>query len=528
MATRFAGTERLALRRTIAERETRLRKVVRRLMVELREVMPPGSLRHASAFSHVPDRFQASIDQVFAKYRPLLVEALVTAKADTPPTMLELAMRHIGDLITSLQPRQMDAVREQLAILMQEGPKPELLQAIADTAGLTPRQVQLVGSFVQRQIDAGVSAGAAARAGQAMAGRLQQHRSQLIARTEAVRYTNALVQQRAEDAGGPIEKQWVSARDENVDPVCQSLDNGKRIPMEATFPGGLLHPPAHPGCLPGDALITASPPIAAQSERWFEGDLVVIGTAGGQELTCTPNHPILTDRGWIPAASLHIGGHIIRHRATDRPATAIGDNRQQIPTRIEEIASAFRVACAVPAVLVPTAAPDFHGDGGGSQVAVIRSNRLLGNDDDTALLDQLLEQDLVWATIGRGALPTDRHPTTLLDGVFPTRGLMRRGQLNLSLSRGHSGPFEPFGFTASPGGNSLFQEEAAYGRAVSASQFRQSLLRYTGEILPDQVVGIGRIPFAGHVFNLETADGWFAANGIITHNCRCVIEIWRI
>jgi hypothetical protein len=36
------------------------------------------------------------------------------------------------------------------------------------------------------------------------------------------------------------------------------------------------------------------------------------------------------------------------------------------------------------------------------------------------------------------------------------------------------------------------------------------------------VVSVNRLPFSGHVFNLETACGWYAVSGIIAHNCRCV------
>jgi hypothetical protein len=33
---------------------------------------------------------------------------------------------------------------------------------------------------------------------------------------------------------------------------------------------------------------------------------------------------------------------------------------------------------------------------------------------------------------------------------------------------------------------------------------------------------IERLSFSGHVFNLETATGWYAIEGILAHNCRCV------
>ena len=41
-----------------------------------------------------------------------------------------------------------------------------------------------------------------------------------------------------------------------------------------------------------------------------------------------------------------------------------------------------------------------------------------------------------------------------------------------------------------------------------------------GAVFFDDIVYIGHRQFSGHVYNLETANGFYAANGIITHNCR--------
>lgn len=35
--------------------------------------------------------------------------------------------------------------------------------------------------------------------------------------------------------------------------------------------------------------------------------LTFVRTAGGDEVTCTPNHPILTDHGWVAAGQLKKG-----------------------------------------------------------------------------------------------------------------------------------------------------------------------------------------------------------------------------
>jgi hypothetical protein len=41
-----------------------------------------------------------------------------------------------------------------------------------------------------------------------------------------------------------------------------------------------------------------------------------------------------------------------------------------------------------------------------------------------------------------------------------------------------------------------------------------------GPVFLDELVKVGRVNFAGHVYNLETTVGFYSANGIVTHNCR--------
>jgi hypothetical protein len=49
----------------------------------------------------------------------------------------------------------------------------------------------------------------------------------------------------------------------------------------------------------------------------------------------------------------------------------------------------------------------------------------------------------------------------------------------------------------------------------------QEVLGFPAEVAADEIVGRKVYPFSGHVFNLQTEDGWFYANGIVVHNCRC-------
>jgi hypothetical protein len=43
---------------------------------------------------------------------------------------------------------------------------------------------------------------------------------------------------------------------------------------------------------------------------------------------------------------------------------------------------------------------------------------------------------------------------------------------------------------------------------------------HAGIIKADYIISVDRVIYSGHVYNLETVEGWYCANGIVTHNCR--------
>ena len=52
------------------------------------------------------------------------------------------------------------------------------------------------------------------------------------------------------------------------------------------------------------------------------------------------------------------------------------------------------------------------------------------------------------------------------------------------------------------------------------------LHRSAGEITLNDVIGVRRFPFVGHVYDLQTVTGWMLANGIGVSNCRCSVWPW--
>jgi hypothetical protein len=73
-------------------------------------------------------------------------------------------------------------------------------------------------------------------------------------------------------------------------------------------------------------------------------------------------------------------------------------------------------------------------------------------------------------------------------------------------------------------GSVLISEDSPDDSGVDAELAREISSGATGPVFLDQVVSAVVKFFRGHVFNLDTGSGYYSAQGIITHNCRCA---WR-
>lgn len=129
----------------------------------------------------------------------------------------------------------------------------------------------------------------------------------------------------------------------------------------------------HPRCLPAGVAVSG-PAVDAATRRWYQGEMVVLTTASGQELPITGNHPVLTSRGWVPAHLLQEGDDVVRSTRAQGAAALTVPGEDQVPTLIEDL---WRPDGVMPLLHVPTATEDFHGDGGHGEVDVVLADRLL-------------------------------------------------------------------------------------------------------------------------------------------------------
>jgi SPP1 gp7 family putative phage head morphogenesis protein len=399
-----------------------------------------------------------------------------------------------------------------------------------------------------------------------------KNRADMIVRTELAFAYNAVLLRTYREMG-VTHVQWLSVLDKQTCPRCR--DRHEQIFRLDEVEGQI---PLHPRCLPGDARVSAEG-ISAASKRWFDGDLVVICTASGKNLSCTPNHPILTDGGWVAAALLNVGGNVISSGAAEWHPAKVGDDKD-VPPTIHEVAEAFGRAPHRSARPVPVAPEDFHGDGEGSEVAVVWTDGLLSDRRDAESVEAGGQLHLRRGNMESLRLNGLRAQALLLQCLHPGPGCLV-GSLCQAITVLGAGARHPVGHRLTPvargktsfaqaqrddvtsnavvGSNRLDRfafgkplhdlsfrqhnpslevrrglpvafdihtsgaESSANDAAVDAELARKILSGAAGPVFTDQVVSVKFARFAGHVYNLQTRDGFYVANGIITHNCRCTI-----
>jgi len=268
--------------------------------------------------------------------------------------------------------------------------------------------------------------------------------------------------------------------------------------------------PVHPNCLPGDSLISPRGRITAASKRWYKGKIHIIKTATGRIIRATPNHPILSNRGFVPANSLDIGSQVISHGL--RQGESFSDWQDiNKPTTIKDIAESFFASPGVSTKEVPVSAPDFHYDGTGSNIAIIGTDSLLSDgrnasNKQLSLNNNLVFRDIAWSLFDRFCMFAFGRPaySSTLSRIMSSFNLF------LSLLKTHLRPLES--------AISKMQSNTIFGPSGNVQ-----IDNLCNDFFVDSVVHINSLNFSNYVYNLETTESYYIANGIASHNCRCAL-----
>ena len=355
--------------------------------------------------------------------------------------------------------------------------------------------------------------------------------------------------------------------------ICDAFANadvygyGKGIYPKDKFPALGLHP----HCLPGDALISSSSPISNMFRRAYEGDMYRINTKSGREITCTPNHPIMIDGGFISPNLLNIG---------DKIACEVGDKwvlggnplDDNSVTRIDDLFESSLMSSGMSTIRVPVSAEHFHHDGIiDTEVDIINTDGLL-RDNTFKVFDKIsINKLLVPRCYFSVLFDSLRVFKSLFSWNFSTSHSIM-GSLDIRrfflfgepvhpvlMNSGHthkSNPsfFHPFSNKTptefvlfGEGKNRNIMNSVVFNNSVNINNLllgvkgypsvsdntTDNVIRYPqlssdiingtfgDSIFMDDIINIDVFFWSGHVYNLENKLGYYTCNGIITHNCKC-------
>jgi hypothetical protein len=300
-------------------------------------------------------------------------------------------------------------------------------------------------------------------------------------------------------------------------------------------------------CLTADTLVDAAV-VRAVFRRWYAGDVVQVRTTNGREFTATPNHPMLTRRGWVAAGELRDSDDLICHDRQQRARPAGHENVHAGPARIGEI---FNTLATIGLVeRKTTGKPDFHGDGMNGEVEIAHADGCLRIGNFAPLGKPLLQDVLAPAgMVGTGFCDCDgllasnqslcvrcasqRYARATGYALYHTsayaealsdfgRGATRLVQLCDVFGRQVIAPVgnlvaghtiaEPVRFCVTPGYPSRFDD---IGHPVDACTHARGYGGATEArtIEVDRVSSVGVRSFRGHIYNLETPAGYFNISG---------------
>lgn len=362
-------------------------------------------------------------------------------------------------------------------------------------------------------------------------------RATMIARTEVIGAQNRGSLDQMIAAGFQGTKTWLATRDHRTRASHARANRQERAivqPGDTEFSvGGVsMDGPHDPSAPPGETIncVVGSTQVEwpgqvvdATTRRRYDGEFIQIITAAGHDLTVTPNHPILTPTGYVPAGSLRPGQHVLATPAP--PAPQVDDG----PPSIEQVmGTALQVG---PPDRIGGSAVDFHGDGTDAEVEIVRTDRDLGFQRDLKFGRQPSQETFVRLLMAVGRLMSPGVEKTRLEAflgrigqpIDSTPGSVSTSDQITALLERHAPQAYLIRLTARARYEAQFGQAPDDERTTNLEVTRHRKDALTAGVAPCEIVKVERFTGSHDVFNLQTSQGWYIGNGIVQHNCRCTL-----
>lgn len=341
----------------------------------------------------------------------------------------------------------------------------------------------------------------------------------------------------AESMGVSLEKTWLATDDNRTRKSHREID-GETVPIKEEFSNGLMYPADPMGapeevynCFVGETIVATDSEVVRSYKHKYDGELITIKTAAGVEFTCTPNHPILTPLGWVSANRLHKGDDIAVTFVGDSKFSRRDPNINHVHTRIDAV---HKFANIISCERAGRLCVNFHGDIPTSDVEIVAHKRLLKNDGHSSVIKSRKEFLFKFSYT-----PLFRN-STLME-YFRSIGkttlcfIRRTGKtltfLERSLLHAKKHGLRPIALLDANGMEPMDNNIAGHSKF-----FRKRFNGTPTIVFLDKIIDVDQSSKCTHVYNLQTENGYYFVNSIITkktnkdngivaiaHNCRCTL-----
>ena len=345
----------------------------------------------------------------------------------------------------------------------------------------------------------------------------------------------------ASDMGIKVRKRWVATKDGRTRHAHQKLD-GQTVDWDESFtselgkirfPGDPRAKPANVyNCFTGDVKVASDSKVIRSYKHMYYGKLITIKTSGGVDFTCTPNHPILTPRGWIAAELLNDGDNILVTFRSNNVLSRIYPNIKHGFSRFDTFHKFMNMPWSNRAVGMSV---NFHGDVSTSDVEIVTKKRFLRENRNPSGRNGVAKLFLKFPDKAFSSFCSfGKH---ILRVCAPALGDIGRKCICLSFLFGHIRHSDKHGFRPSTDMNVVLPEYSIDNLPAETMIKRELLDRLPGKVFLDHVVSVEVSSSNCHVYNLQTESGYYFVNSIIPQdvemcngifaiakNCRCTLR----
>lgn len=343
-------------------------------------------------------------------------------------------------------------------------------------------------------------------------------RARVIARDQVSKLNAELSRVRQAQAG-ITHFEWMTTRD-GRERETHAENDGKIFayddpPVETGLPGEDVN------CFTGSTKVHGFPPIKRIFRARYRGELTRVITDAGESFEATANHPILTDRGWVPAAMIKVGDKIVDGRREKRLAFDV--NQDQGITFLD----LFRaLKAAGPSESMTATGSELYGDAAvDQQIDVVSVDWKLLCDKVPELAQATGEDFFAGPYMGAGKVSGDGAAGELAAARLASTPRSLGGfDVAFAGLRIHAGHADPHGVGSSPWLEAEGAQNTDDGPAGD-SELTRDLLNALSREEPRgdgfvEVIDTVRRSANCHVFTLETSGGWYHVGGVAA-NCRC-------